>query len=150
MELILTEDVPKVGKAGQVVKVKEGFGRNYLLPQRKALPANAQNITALERQKKVIEAKAIKDKEEATVISEQFATLEISVEKEVGANERLFGSVTSMDIVAALRLKGVEVDKNRIVLEGPIKSLGTYDISIKLHPEVNATFKLTVLPKSNL
>jgi len=148
MKVILTEDIPKVGRAGEEVKVREGFGRNYLLPQKKAIPSNPSNLKLMERQKKIIEAKATLIREEAEAIAEQLAGIEIAVEKESGANDRLFGSVTTMDIAAALREQNVEVDKHRIVLDAPIKNIGNFDIKIKLHPEVEATVKLVVLTKS--
>jgi large subunit ribosomal protein L9 len=147
MEVILTEDIKKLGKAGEVVKVKDGYGRNFLLPQKKALIANSKNIKELESQKRMIEAKTAKGLKDAQAIAGKLGGLELTVEKEAGEGDRLFGSVTNMDISAALGKKGFRVDRHRIVLESPIKNIGTYEIPIKIHPEVTAILKLWVTRK---
>lgn len=148
MEVILTEDINKLGKAGDVVKVKDGYGRNYLLPQKKALIADPSNIKQLESQKKMVEARAAKSKKEAEDIAAKIGGMELTIEKEAGEGDRLFGSVTNMDISAALGKKGIQVDRHRILLESPIKNIGTYEIPIKVQSEVTATLKLWVVRKA--
>ena len=148
MEVILTEDIPKLGKAGDVVKVKDGYGRNFLLPQKKALISSSKNLKALEFQKKMIEANQAKAQKGAEEIAERFRTLEITIEKEAGTGDRLFGSVTNMEIAEALRKEGIQVDKHLIVLDAPIKTIGTFEIKVKLHPEISANFMLWVVRKS--
>ncbi len=148
MEVVLTEDIANLGKAGQVVKVREGYGRNFLIPQKKALPSNPHNIKAMEHQRRVIEARALKVREEAQSIAGRLMGLEVTLEKETGSGERLFGSVTRMDIADALKLKSVSVDKHQILLESPLKHLGSYDVEIKLHADVSAAIKVHVVKKT--
>jgi large subunit ribosomal protein L9 len=145
MELILREDVPNLGKAGEVVKVRDGYGRNYLLPRKKAMLANAGNLKALASQKKSIEANQAKVKKNAEDAAARLSGLEITIAKGVGSNDRLFGSVTKLEISNALRKEGIQVDKHLIELEAPIKSIGTYEVAVKLHPEINTVFKLWVI-----
>lgn len=148
MEVILTEDIKSLGKAGDVVKVKEGYGRNYLLPKKKALVADKSNIKAVEAQKKMIEARRAKLLETAQDIATRLASLEITIEKEVGTGDRLFGSVTKMEIVEALQKEGIKIDKHLIEIESPIKAIGEYDITVKLSQDVTGKFKLVVAGKS--
>lgn len=145
MEIILREDVVNLGKAGEVVKVRDGYGRNYLLPRKMAMLANASNLKALSAQKKLIEASQAKVKKNAEEALARLSGLEITLARGVGTQDRLFGSVTKLDISNALRQQGIQVDKHLIQLEAPIKTIGTYDVSVKLHPEVTATFKLWVI-----
>lgn len=148
MELILTEDIPKLGNAGDVVKVKDGFGRNYLLPQKKAMVANSKNLKALESQKKSLEAKRQSVRQNAEEVALKLKAIEVTVQKDAGAGDRLFGSVTKMDIAAALHQQGVQIDKHLIELATPIKAIGTYDVSVKLHPEISTTLKVWVVRKT--
>ena len=145
MQLILREDVPSLGKAGEVVKVRDGYGRNFLLPQKKAVLADANNMKAVEAQKKHIEAQRSKNLEKASEAAGKINGLEITITRAVGSNDRLFGSVTKIEISAALREKGIQIDKHLIELEAPIKTIGTYDVGVKLHPETKASFKLWVV-----
>ncbi|MCE9625613.1 MAG: 50S ribosomal protein L9 [Deltaproteobacteria bacterium] len=145
MQLILREDVPSLGKAGEIVKVRDGYGRNYLLPQKKAVLADANNMKAIEAQKKHIEAQRAKSMEKANEAAGKINGLEITITRAVGSNDRLFGSVTKIEISAALREKGIQIDKHLIELEAPIKTIGTYDVGVKLHPETKAAFKLWVV-----
>lgn len=145
MQVILREDVPSLGKAGEVVKVRDGYGRNYLLPQKKAVLADAGNLKAVEAHKKAIEANQAKVKSQADEIAARLGGLEITIAKGVGAGDRLFGSVTKTEIAAALRQQGLNIDKQLIELESPIKSIGGFDVAVKVHPEVKATFKLWVV-----
>lgn len=145
MQVILREDIPTLGKAGEVVKVRDGYGRNFLLPRKKAVLADAKNLKAVEVQKKQIEAQRAKDRQSAEQVASKLGSLELTLEREVGSNDRLFGSVTKVEISAALREKGIQVDKHLIELEAPIKTIGTYEVGVKLHPELRATFKLWVV-----
>lgn len=145
MQVILREDIPTLGKAGEVVKVRDGYGRNYLLPRKMAVLADAKNLKAVEAQKKQIEAQRAKDRQKADEAAAKLASLELTIAREVGSNDRLFGSVTKVEISAALREKGVQIDKHLIELEAPIKTIGTYEVGVKLHPEIRAAFKLWVV-----
>lgn len=145
MQVILREDIPTLGKAGEVVKVRDGYGRNYLLPRKMAVLADAKNLKAVEAQKKQIEAQRSKDRQKADEAAAKLASLELTIAREVGSNDRLFGSVTKVEISAALREKGVQIDKHLIELEAPIKTIGTYEVGVKLHPEIRAVFKLWVV-----
>ncbi len=147
MELILTEDVPKLGKMGEIVKVKEGFGRNYLIPQKKALISNSKNIKTLEAQKKIIAAKSAKLLQTAEAMAAKLQSISLTIEKEVGANERLFGSVTNKEISELLAAQGVEIDRHKIILENPIKTIGDHQVEIKLHADFKVPIKVSVTPK---
>lgn len=148
MEVILTEDVPKLGKVGEVVKVKEGYGRNYLLPKKKALLANSKNIKALEAQKKMIEARAAKDMSSVEAVAKRLGEMVLAIEREVGEQERLFGSVTNKDIAEELAKQGLPIDKHLIQLENPLKTVGEHEVEVKLHSEVKAVVKVSIVPKS--
>lgn len=145
MQVILREDIPTLGKAGEVVKVRDGYGRNYLLPRKMAVLADAKNLKAVEAQKKQIEAQRSKDRQKADEAAAKLASLELTIAREVGSNDRLFGSVTKVEISAALREKGIQIDKHLIELTAPIKTIGTYEVGVKLHPEIRAAFKLWVV-----
>lgn len=145
MQVILREDVPSLGKAGEVVKVRDGYGRNYLLPQKKAVLADAGNLKAVEAHKKALEANQAKVRGKADEVAARLNGLEITLTKGVGAGDRLFGSVTKTEIAAALRQQGLTIDKQLLELAAPIKSIGGFDIGVKLHPEVKSSFKLWVV-----
>jgi large subunit ribosomal protein L9 len=145
MQIILREDVPSLGKAGEVVKVRDGYGRNYLLPQKKAVLANTGNLKAVEAHKKAFAATQAKAKGKADEVAARLQGLELTLTKGVGAGDRLFGSVTKTEISVALRAQGIQIEKHLIELAAPIKSIGGYDVGVKLHPEVKGTFKLWVI-----
>jgi large subunit ribosomal protein L9 len=145
MKVILTQDIAGLGSIGDLITVKDGFGRNYLVPQGKALQATSQNMKKLEHQKRQIREKIDKAKREAERLAARIESVSCTVAKAVGEEDKLFGSVTGMDIEASLKLEGVEIDRKKINLLEPIKSLGIYNIPIKLHPEVTATLKLWVV-----
>jgi large subunit ribosomal protein L9 len=145
MKVILTQDITGLGSIGDLITVKDGFGRNYLVPQGKALQATSQNMKKLEHQKRQIREKIDKAKREAERLAARIESVSCTVAKAVGEEDKLFGSVTGMDIEASLKLEGVEIDRKKINLPEPIKSLGIYNIPIKLHPEVTATLKLWVV-----
>jgi len=147
MEIILKEDVPSLGKAGQIVKVREGYGRNFLLPSKKAVLANPKNVKELEHYKKMIAAKQSKLAKQANEVKAKLDQFIVNLSKEVGEEGKLFGSVTSQEIAEALRLAGFSVDKRSIHLAEPIRALGDFQVSIKLHSEVNADVKVVVSAK---
>jgi large subunit ribosomal protein L9 len=147
MEVILTEDIPSLGKVGEVVKVREGYGRNYLLPNKKALIANSKNIKVLEAQKKMIEAKAAKDLANVEVVAKRLGELVLTFEREVGEENRLFGSVTNKDIAEELAQRGLPIDKHLIHLEHPLKTVGDHEVEVKLHAQLKAVVKVSVVPK---
>jgi large subunit ribosomal protein L9 len=144
MELILRQDVDKLGHRGDVVNVKPGYGRNFLLPRGLALEVNDSNRAMIERERKAHEARAAKEKAEFEGLAGRINTIRYVAPRRVGENDTLYGSVTSGDIADFLKTKGIEIDKRKIQLDEPIKTLGEHEVKIKLHPEVVATIKLTV------
>ena len=145
MKVILTQDIAGLGNIGDLITVKDGFGRNYLVPQGKATQATSQNMKKLEHQKRQIREKIDKAKREAERLAARIEAVSCTVAKAVGEEEKLFGSVTGMDIEASLKLEGIEIDRKKINITEPIKSLGIYNIPIKLHHEVTAILKLWVV-----
>ena len=148
MQVILKEDVHNLGKAGELVKVKPGFGRNFLIPQGKAIVATAANVKQIEHEKKLIAAKQAQLSKDAQAMSDRLASIEVQIERQVGEEDKLFGSVTSRDIESALKDKGVAVDHKKIVLAEPIKTIGYHTIDIKLGTGVTGKIKVVVVPKS--
>jgi large subunit ribosomal protein L9 len=144
MEVILREDVDKLGRRGDVIKVAEGYGRNFLLPRGLALPVTQANRAAVERERKAHAARMAKEKAEVEVLAGRLNGMRYVAPRKVGEHDALYGSVTSGDIAEFLRGKGIEIDKRKIQLEEPIKHLGDYEVKIKLHPEVTATVKVLV------
>jgi large subunit ribosomal protein L9 len=144
MELILRQDVEKLGRRGEVVKVAVGYGRNYLLPRGLAVEVTEANKAMIARERKAHEARMAKEKAEFEGVAGRINTLRFVAPRRVGENNVLYGSVTSGDIAEFLAAKGVEIDKRKVQLEEPIKALGEHEVKIKLHPEVTATLKLTV------
>lgn len=136
MEVILKEDVPALGKAGEVVRVKEGFARNFLLPRRKALPATAGNLKSLELQKKHLEAKRERLRQEAEALSGQLASIRVTLEKQAGEEDKIFGQVTTREIAQALAALGYSIDRRLIRLTEPIRTIGTHTVEVHLHGEV--------------
>lgn len=147
MQVILYQDVPNLGRAGEIVNVKEGYGRNYLVPRKLAVAANPSNINELEHQKRIVSAKQTKLKKHAEGIAAKMKELSLTIAREAGEEEKLFGAVTSKDIVAALRNEGFVVDRHDLQLEAPIKQIGIYDIPVRLHAEVTGTVKVWVVKK---
>ena len=144
MELILRDDVDKLGRRGDIVKVKEGFARNFLLPRGLGMPVNAANKAMIEKEKKANLARLAKEKAEFEQLAARIASLRFIAPRKVGENDVLYGSVTSGDVADFLKAKGVEIDKRKVQLDEPIKHLGEHELKIKLHPEVVATLKLLV------
>ena len=148
MQIILQEDVEKLGTRGQVVEVKEGYARNFLLPRKLALEASAGNMKRLEKMRAVFAKKEAVEKGDAQKLAELLAGVSLELVRKAGETDQLFGSVTSADISEALAAKGFTVDKRKIALAEPIKVIGEYEVPLKLHREVNATVKLTVKKES--
>ena len=144
MELILREDVDKLGRRGEVVKVTDGYGRNFLLPRGLAMAVNSANQARIGKEKKAHEARLAKEKAEFEALAARIGGLRFIAPRKVGENEQLYGSVTSGDIGEFLRAKGIDIDKRKVQLEEPIKHLGEHEVKIKLHPEVVASLKLLV------
>ncbi len=148
MQIILKEDVPNLGKSGELVTVRPGYGRNYLIPQGKAVIATARNVAEVEHQKKVIAARNAKLLKDSQALADKLAQIEVTVERQVGTEDKIFGSVTTRDIEEGLAEKGVKLDRRKIQLGEPIKSLGKYSIEVKLSPEVTGKFTLWVVAKA--
>jgi large subunit ribosomal protein L9 len=144
MEVILKEDVEHLGHRGDVVKVADGYGRNYLLPRKLAMQANAANKSVIEQMKISAIRRTAKEKAEAELQVGLLEAIELEFSRKVGENEHLFGSVTSSDIAAELEHKGFILDRRKIQLEEPLKQLGEFHVPVKLHREVTAHVKVTV------
>jgi large subunit ribosomal protein L9 len=145
MKVILTKDVPTLGQKTDVVEVKPGYARNYLIPQGFALPATDQSLKRIQNQIKVDELKLEKRKHKAEELAKSINDISCTATVQAGEEDKLYGSVTAADIAELLSQQGLKLDKRKIVLEQPIKKLGVYNIPIKLHPEVEATVKLWVV-----
>lgn len=144
MKVLLKEDVPKLGSVGDEVVVKDGYGRNFLIPTGKALLATPKNLKQFRHQKSLVDHKVRKLRGSAQDTADQIAKLTLTVTKKVGDQGKLFGSVTSQEIADLVAAKGVDIDRRKIQLSEPIKSLGEFKIPVKLHPEVIAEISLTV------
>jgi large subunit ribosomal protein L9 len=144
VEVILRDDVPNLGKIGDVVRVKPGYARNYLLPRGLAIEANSKNLRVLEHQKRVIGAKADRERKSAEAQAKHVDGIELRVQARAGEEGRLFGSVTNLDIERLLAARGVTVDRRRIQLDEPIKQLGTYPVVVLVGRDVRATVHIVV------
>ncbi|MBZ5656733.1 MAG: 50S ribosomal protein L9 [Acidobacteriia bacterium] len=144
MEVILKEDVPKLGNRGEVVKVAEGYGRNFLLPKKLAIEANAANKAVIEQMKAAAVRRSAKEKSEAEALATQFDGLEVKFQRKSGENDQLFGSVTSGDIAEALEKKSFHIDRRKIQLHEPLKIVGEFTIPVKLHKDVTTHLKVVV------
>ena len=144
MKVILKEDVKSLGIMGSVVDVANGYGRNYLIPRKLAIEANPNNLNQIKHEKDIIEIKSRKIIRSAEDLAKQVSGITLSIEAQSGEDDKLFGSVTSMDIAEALSKQGVEIDKRKINLEEPIKRLGTYTVSVKIHHDVTANVTVEV------
>ena len=145
MQVILREDIEKLGKIGDLVKVKDGFGRNYLIPLKKAIEATPKNVNAMEHARKMVSDRLRKLKKEAAADAENIKALALTIRAKAGEEGKLFGSVTSMDIADAAKAQGVTIDKRKIHLEEPIKRLGEFTVPVKLHTDVMVDLKVTVV-----
>jgi large subunit ribosomal protein L9 len=147
MKVILTEDVKSVGAMGDIVDVKDGFARNFLFPEKLARLAAGSNLKIIEDIKKKKALAAAKEKKDAEALKEKIAAFSCTIPVEAGEDDKLFGSVTSHDVSRLFEAEGFSIDKRQINLEEPIKKLGVYNISVKLHPEVTAEVKVWVVKK---
>jgi len=144
MEVLLREDVENLGTRGQIVKVKAGYGRNFLLPRKVAVEATAGNMKRIEQEKKTLLKREAKEKASAETQATSLGALELTFTRKVGEHNVLYGSVTSMDIAEAIKEKGFEIDRKRILLKDPIKEIGEHEVPIRLHREVTSNIKVTV------
>jgi len=145
MEVILREHVDNLGKRGEIVKVADGYARNYLLPRKLALPANAGNKKHVERERKIMETRESEEKGAAEAIAARLSAIDISIARRTGDTEQLYGSVTSGDIAEFLKAKGFDIDRRKLILPEPIKSIGSFDVPLKLHREVTVPLKVRVV-----
>ena len=145
IQVILQHDVHNVGKSGELVKVRPGFARNFLIPRDLAVPATTAAVNRITHEKAVAVAKAEKAKKEARDQAGKLEGLAVQIARPVGEEDRLFGSVTTKDIAAALKAKGIEVDRKKMHLAEPIKALGTFDVPVKLLGDIAATIKVEVV-----
>lgn len=145
MEVVLKEDIENLGHMGDVVKVKDGYARNYLLPRGLVVLANNRNLKALEHEQRMIAQRRERLTKEAQGISDKLAGVSLEFTAKAGEEGRLFGSVTTMDIEKALKEQGFEVERRRIVLDAPIKNVGDYEVPIRLRPEVMPSIKVKVM-----
>jgi large subunit ribosomal protein L9 len=145
MKLLLKVDVDALGQAGDTIEVKEGYARNFLIPKKMAIEATPENLRFLERENLHLEKQATRAEKQAESLAQKIETLSCTIPMKAGEADKLFGSVTSMDIEKYLKEEGLEIDRKKILLKEPIKSLGVYTVSIKLHPEVTADMKVWVV-----
>ena len=145
MKIVLREDVDKLGDRGQVVNVANGYARNFLFPKALAFPATPGNMRQIELRKKVWVVREAKEADDAAKLAARIGQLKLTVRKKAGEHEALYGSVTSQEIADLLKAKGVEVDRRKIQLQEPIRSLGTFSVPIKIHRQVAATVAVEVV-----
>jgi len=139
MKVILQQDVANLGEMGQIVRVKDGYGRNYLIPRGFAVLADERNVNKLQHQQRIAQAKAAKEMEASQAAADKISESQISITREAGEDDKLFGAVTNRDIAEALAQNGIEVDRRKILLDEPIKSLGRFEVEISLNRGVKAT-----------
>ncbi|MGE5190707.1 MAG: 50S ribosomal protein L9 [Gemmatimonadota bacterium] len=147
MKVILREDVEKLGKAGDIVKVADGYGRNFLIPKRLAVPADVRNVKTLEHDRRVIEARAKKTRRSAESLAERIAAVSLTLPAKAGEEGKLFGAITSRDIALALEKAGVAVDRKLVQLAEPIKQLGDYRVKVKLGADLVPEIPVSVVPE---
>jgi large subunit ribosomal protein L9 len=147
IKVLLKNDVPSLGSGGEVVRVRPGFARNFLLPRGLAVHATAGNLARVDDLKRQAATQAKLELEQANALAAQIAAASVSVERAVGEESKMYGSVTTKDIEDAFKAAGVKLDRKKIVLNDPIKAIGTFEVPIKLHPSVTATLKVNVTKK---
>jgi len=150
MEVILRQDLDDLGLQGDIVNVSKGYARNFLIPRGVALEATPQNRKALELQRKKIEVGRLKAKEDAEKVRDRLDGIRLSIPQKAGEEGKLYGSVTTMDIASYLEAEGVTIDRKKIVLDKPIKTLGEYEIPVKVYPGVTATLKVAIQPEEQV
>ena len=144
MEVILKEDVPQLGHRGDVVRVAEGYGRNYLLPRKLAVQATAANKAVIEQMKQSAVRRSAVEKADSEALAKQLEPVSLTFQRKTGEKDHLFGSVTSTDIAEALEQKGFNIDRRKIQLHEPLKSLGEFDVPVRLHRDVSGRVKVTI------
>lgn len=144
MKIILREDVRDLGHSGDMVTVKDGYARNYLLPKKLAVVASNKNVRQLEHEKAVIEARSAKQRATAEEEAKKIGSVQVTIARKVGEQDKLYGSVTALDIAEALAAKGTEIDRRDLNLPEPIKALGSYEVELRLHRDVVAKVKVEV------
>lgn len=149
MQVILTDDVFQLGKRGEVVKVADGYGRNYLIPRRLAIPVTPGNLKMVEQQRLAMAKKEAKFREEAQLLAGELNQMHLIVSRKAGDTGALFGSVTSKDLADLLATQGIHFDRRKILMEQPVKSIGNYSIEVRPHSEVQAVVTLSVLPEGD-
>ena len=147
IKVLLKNDVPSLGTGGEVVRVRPGFARNFLLPRGLAVPATAGNLARVEDLKRQVASQAKQELEQANQLAAQIAGVSVSIARAIGEENKMYGSVTTKDIEDAFVAAGVKVDRKKIVLAEPIKTIGTFEVPMKLHASVTATLKVTVSKK---
>jgi large subunit ribosomal protein L9 len=147
MEVILREDVKSLGKAGQLVRVKPGYARNFLLPRGLAYEATEGNKKRIAAESKARETRASHDRQEAQTLADELAKVSLTLSAKAGEGDRLFGSITTQDVADALAAAGHQIDRRKLELEHPIKSLGEHVVPVRLHAEVHAAIRVTVVPE---
>jgi large subunit ribosomal protein L9 len=145
MEVILREHVDHLGKRGEIVKVADGYARNYLLPRKLALPATEGNRKHVERERKIMETREAEEKAQAEAIAARLSSVDIAIARRVGETEQIYGSVTAADIAEYLKTKGFEIDRRKLILPEAIKTVGEHDVPLKLHREVTVPLKVKVV-----
>jgi large subunit ribosomal protein L9 len=147
MEVILREDVKSLGKAGQLVRVKPGYARNFLLPQGLAYEATEGNKKRIAAESRARETRASQDRQEAQALADELAKVSLTLSAKAGEGDRLFGSITTQDVAEALAKAGHQIDRRKLELEHPIKSLGEHEVPVRLHADVHAAIRVTVVPE---
>jgi large subunit ribosomal protein L9 len=148
IQVILHQDLKNLGKSGELVRVRPGYARNYLIPRSLAMPATVHNVNQVEHQQRISAAAAAKSRAEATALADKLSAVTVTIARKVGEENRLFGSVTSKDIATALKEKGFDVDRKRIELGDPIRTAGTFPVTVKFLGDVTATLKVEVTAKT--
>ena len=144
MEVILREHVDNLGKRGEIVKVADGYARNFLLPRKLALPATDGNRKHVERERRIVESREAAEKVQAEAIAARLNMIDITITRRVGETDQLYGSVTAVDIADFLKSKGFEIDRRKLILPEPIKAIGEHTVPLKLHREVTVPLKVRV------
>ncbi len=147
LQVILQSDVPNLGASGELVKVRPGFARNFLLPRKLAVPATTAQVNRLNHEKAVAVARAEKNKKEAQALAEKIRALKVTLARAVGEDDKLFGAVTTKEIESEVKKTGLTVDRKKMQLAEPLKTLGTFEIPVKLMADVTATLKVEVVKK---
>lgn len=145
MKLILREDVKNLGLTGEIVSVSDGYARNFLIPKELAVEANTKNIKEFEHHKAVIMKKAAKNRETMNATADELSKVSLTIKAKAGEEDKLFGAVTSKDVAEALKEAGFDIDKKKIVVDDPIKRLGTYSVPVKVHTDITAQITVNVV-----